>query len=399
MSAIGPIRVSENRRYFVNQNGEPFFWLGDTQWQLCRDFPLADVEVILQDRKRKGFSVLQIMLTGVGNGSKPNCNGDPPWLDSGPVAPNESYFHHADTVLNRIGESGLVCALGVYHQVQASSLTAANARAYASWIASRYRDMPHLIWSMYPAARPEFIPVVREVAAGLQEGDRGSHLITVHPDPAPASSSFIHQEDWMACNMIQPWGHLDKIVPMVSEDYLRTPIKPVVMAEGAYEDPSDSEYGFVVTPHLVRQQAYWSYLSGAMHTYGHTDFWKHPSQWRGALNAPGASQMRVLRDLFTARDWWHLVPETSLLMPSKAVELAQHVAAISIQGDWAMAYLGQRAAISIRMDRLSVDEVAASWVDPRTGQVNAIGLFPTSGTQSFTPPEGWEDAVLLLTSP
>ncbi len=30
----GPIRVSADGRYFVDKDGQPFFWLGDTAWPL-----------------------------------------------------------------------------------------------------------------------------------------------------------------------------------------------------------------------------------------------------------------------------------------------------------------------------------------------------------------------------
>src|SRR5215468_7082633 len=32
-----PVKVSENGRYFIDQKGEPVFWLGTTQWQFFRD--------------------------------------------------------------------------------------------------------------------------------------------------------------------------------------------------------------------------------------------------------------------------------------------------------------------------------------------------------------------------
>mgnify|MGYP006058577557 CR=1 FL=1 len=35
-----------------------------------------------------------------------------------------------------------------------------------------------------------------ELARGLREGDRGAHLICLHPDPSPASSSIFHRERW-----------------------------------------------------------------------------------------------------------------------------------------------------------------------------------------------------------
>ena len=58
-----------------------------------------------------------------------------------------------------------------------------------------------------------------------------------------------------------------------------------VMDEGAYE--AGTEYGFPVTPLLVRRQAYYSYLSGGFHTYGHNDSWRILPTWRASLDAPG----------------------------------------------------------------------------------------------------------------
>ena len=56
------------------------------------------------------------------------------------------------------------------------------------------------MWSMYPRAEAAYVPVCRALAEGLQEGDGGAHLITVHPDPSPASSNFLHGEPWLASN-------------------------------------------------------------------------------------------------------------------------------------------------------------------------------------------------------
>ena len=45
--------------------------------------------------------------------------------------------------------------------------------------------------------------MLRELAAGLREGDGGHHLITFKPDPAPYSSSFIHGEKWLDFDSMQ----------------------------------------------------------------------------------------------------------------------------------------------------------------------------------------------------
>ena len=123
----------------------------------------------------------------------------------------------------------------VYHQRYRQHITVEKARAWARWVARRYKDVPTIVWSMTPQAKPEFVPVLRELAAGLHEGDGGSHLITFKPDPAPFSSSFIHGESWLDFDSMQTWKSVELIYPMVTKDYNLTPVKPVLMAEGAYE--------------------------------------------------------------------------------------------------------------------------------------------------------------------
>lgn len=392
---IGPIQVSDNGRYFVDQDGKPFFWLGDTQWELFRSFTPEEAEMILENRRAKGFTIIQVMLTGTGDGTKPNLIGHKPWLHNDPSIPNEDYFRNVDAILQLGYQKGLVFVLGVFHQVQTSHITPANARAYAKWIAKRYRDMPNIIWTMYPKAEQEFVPVLRELAAGLQEGDEGKHVICVHPDPSPASSSFIHNESWLSFNMIQTWAYYDLICEMVTSDYRLTPAKPAVMAEGAYE--GGAEYGFPVTPLMVRRQAYWSYLSGGHHSYGHNDCWRVLPTWGTALDAPGAYQMGVLKKLFTDLQWWKLVPDQSIFAENCSEHVCLNAAARSCCGDWVMAYLGSPTAVSINMSKITAsDVVSALWVDPMSGSQMEIGSYPNTGTRSFSPPNEWEDAILLL---
>jgi len=391
-----PLAISPNGRYFVGSQGEPFFWLGDTQWELCRLFDLADVDLILRKRTSQGFSVLQVMLTGVGDATGPNVAGDMPWVNHDPGTPNEAYFRHVDAVLQASGEHGLVVALGVFHQLHESRLTTANARTYARWVAERYGHLPNLIWAMYPAAEAKFVPVVRELAAGLREGDADSHLITVHPDPSPASSSFFVGEPWLDFHCIQTYSRTDLIAPMVTHDYHLLPTKPVVMAEGAYE--GGEEYGFEVTPLWVRRQAYWTVLAGGHHSYGHNHMWRLRPTWREALDAPGATQLSILRKVLEGRSaWCDLVPDQSVIAACEAGDPALNMAARSASRQWSLVYLGAPATISVSMDAASAGSaISASWVAPTTGEAMAAGSFAPTAAQRFTTPPRWEDALLLL---
>lgn len=395
---LGPLRVSSNGRYFVDRKDQPFFWLGDTQWQLLRDFSLEDAEAILKDRASKGFTVLQVMVTGVGDGTRPNLVGQAPWLDNNPATPNPAYFERADAIVHLARQYGLVLVLYLCHNTQKDTINVSNARPYTRWVAERYKDEPHLLWAFVsdiPIA--DHLPLIRELAAGVQEGDSGAHLVSYHPDPvAPAlSSGEIHTEPWLAFNMIQVWNYYEGIYGWVTRDYFRLPPKPVIMAEGAYED--GLEYGYPVKPWLVRKQAYWSYLAGGFHSYGHSHNWRVPPDWKDMFDAPGARQMSVLKEVFTARRWWDLVPDQRIITSQTVEGTTLNTAARSQSGDWIMVYLSSPTTVSIDTSRITASDTAeASWIDPKTGAQTPIGSFRSAGTPFFTTPSGWLDALLWI---
>ena len=71
--SVYPVKVSDNGRYFVDQQGRPVFWLGTTQWQLFREYTLEEARTILEKTKDKGFVFRQVMLMGVGDGTTAQC--------------------------------------------------------------------------------------------------------------------------------------------------------------------------------------------------------------------------------------------------------------------------------------------------------------------------------------
>jgi len=394
---VYPLKVSENGRYFIDQKGDPVFWLGTTQWQLFREYKLEDARTIIEKTKAKGFAFAQVMLMGVGDGTKPNIYGEKPWIDNNPLTPNEGYFKNVDAVVQIARENNLVISMTMFHQRYRNYITIQNARAWAKWIAQRYQTVPTIVWSMTPEAKPEFAPLLRELAAGLREGDGGYHLITFKPDPAPHPAGFLHDEAWLDFSVMQTWKWVEAIYPMVTLEYNLKPVKPVLMGEGAYEQ--GSEYGFEVTPLWVRRQAYYSYLAGAHHAYGHNDSWRVLPTWKQALDAPGATQLGILKKIFLDRkEWWYLVPDQTVFASGGTTNgQVLNLAARHKDGRWVMVYLGSKASFSINLNKLTAgNTVKAFWIDPRTGESVAAGRFTNAGVNSFSTPDGWEDALLIL---
>jgi Protein of unknown function (DUF4038) len=59
---LQPLKISVNKRYFQTKDGKPFFWLGDTGWLLFVKCKREEAVQYLEDRKQKGFNVIQAML-------------------------------------------------------------------------------------------------------------------------------------------------------------------------------------------------------------------------------------------------------------------------------------------------------------------------------------------------
>src|ERR1051325_6918091 len=75
---VYPLKISDNQRYFVDQKGQPVFWLGTTQWQLFREYTLDEARLIIEKTRDRGFAFAQVMLLGVGDGTHPNLAGERP---------------------------------------------------------------------------------------------------------------------------------------------------------------------------------------------------------------------------------------------------------------------------------------------------------------------------------
>jgi Protein of unknown function (DUF4038)/Putative collagen-binding domain of a collagenase len=398
-SASGPIQVSENGRYFVDEQGKPFYFLADTQWELFRRYSLADTRLILENRKAKGFSVVMVMLTGVGPGTEPNVAGEKPWINNDPASPNPAYFEHVDAVLKLARENDLQLLIGIYHQTYGARMTLDNARPWAAWVTSRYRDVPNIVWTLYPKANEGSRPLIARLAEGIQEGDRGKHVVSMHPDPSPASSSFMHEEPWLSFNSIQVWKDLRLIYPMTLRDCDKLPPKPATMLEGVYE--KGEEYGYPITPLLVRREGYYTCMAGGFHGYGHNHSWRVRPAWREALDDPGARQMTVLKDVFTGLpEWWTLIPDQTVFNRGGNIRGdALNLAARSTTGQWLVCYLAGEPNVGINMSKLAAGKAtSAAWINPATGDRPPIETFTPSETRDFSRPAGWDDALLVIRS-
>jgi len=414
-----------NGRFLVTDDGRPFFYLGDTAWELFHRLGREDAEIYLRDRAAKGFTVIQAVVLAEFDGlAVPNHYGDLPLHDNDATRPNESYFDHVAYVVERAGLLGLHIGLlptwgdkvnrkwGIGPEI----FNPENALAYGEFLGKRYKD-EQVIWILggdRPCEDERQYAVWRAIAEGLRRGDHGNHLITYHPMGGMTSAQFFHDEPWLDFNMLQS-GHGARNTAnyeMIERDYAREPVKPCMDGEACYEDHPinwDPGNGWF-DDHDVRQAAYWAVFAGALgHTYGCHDVWQFLSserppishaktEWRKALELPGASQMQHLRALMESRPMLIRIPDQSLLVSDNG-KGADHVQATrGVDGSYAFVYVPREGSVGVLLDKISGDNVRAQWFNPRNGEVEPIGEFTANGPMTFTTPshDKFDDWVLVL---
>src|SRR5688572_14505481 len=115
------LRISANKRFFTDEKGAPFFWLGDTGWLLFAKLNREEAARYLEDRKQKGFNVIQVMvlhtLNGVnvyGDSALINRNVATPKITEGNSFADEAaydFWDHVDYIIDLAGEKGIYMAL------------------------------------------------------------------------------------------------------------------------------------------------------------------------------------------------------------------------------------------------------------------------------------------------
>jgi len=435
----GRLKVSDNKRFIMHEDGTPFFYLGDTAWELFHRLNREEADKYLENRAAKGFTVIQAValaeLDGLGT---PNPYGHYPLLENDPTrpaikdGPDNDYWDHVDYIVNKAESLGLYIGFlptwgdkwnkkwGVGPEI----FTPANAEVYGRWLGNRYANKPNIIWILggdRPIENDTHSAIIRAMAKGLKKGEGGVHLMTLHPTGGRSSSEWFHVDDWLDFNMRQN-GHVAEFTGRYDgtrADYGRTPVKPVMDGEPIYEDHPVSfdakKLGHSVSSD-VRRPLYWDLFSGAFgHTYGHHSVWQmwqtgrdpinNPLMpWFEAIDQPGAGQMQYGRRLIESRPFLSRVPDDSIIVTDRVPTSVpgagryRFVETRDAEGSYAMVYAPIGRAFKVRMDAIKGEKVKAWWYNPRDGQAAAIGEFPNSGQREFVPPDKGEmlDWVLVL---
>jgi hypothetical protein len=417
--------VSPDHRFLMRASGAPFYWFGDTAWELFHRLSREEAELYLQTRSQQGFTVIQAVILAELDGVRtPNAYGHCPLLDEDPTRLNEAYFEHVDWIVRRGNELGLTFGLlptwadkvGKTNGAGPSIFNPENAARYGVLLGKRY-ESADLVWILggdRAVDDQQKRTIWIALADGLREGDRRAHLITFHPNGSSSSSAAFPNSDPLLDFNLRQNGHGIGTGSdlRIRSDYDGLPTKPVIDGEPIYEDHPiafDAANQGYSTAYDCRVYLYWDLFSGAFgHTYGHHTIWqfhedkhgeginKPVGTWPEAMRCPGADQIRHAKALLKSRPFCGREPADNVLIPSRVPNAMpgsgtrRIVASRANDGSYLWVYSPVSRRYEINLSTLSGDKMHVWWYNPRTGRAADAGIVPRSAHWSICPPERGE---------
>ena len=452
-NASAQITVKANK-YLATKDGKPFFWLGDTDWELFHRLTREEAVEFLEIRRQQGYNVIQAVALAEFNGIKePNRYGDLPLVNEDPTHlattpgadPNNKeqydYWDHVDFIIKKAAEKGLYIGL---LPTWGDKVTKAwgdgpvifnkeNAEEYAKILAKRYSKNWNIIWIL-GGDRPAIyknkdentetndVPIWAAMAKGIKSVAGEKTFITYHPAGGPYStSSFIHNEPWLSMNAFQS-GHGSRESDAwnwVTRDLALSLQKPTLDMEPCYEDhpvnPWDGKWtrqrGYF-SAYDVRARIYRGVFAGACGvTYGHHQVWQFLNKdlyptinigdtiigWKKSLKAEAAGEMQYLKNLMLSRPYFTRMEDQDLIKSDKGSNYVdQIIATRDEKGAYAFIYLPQNKPVTIDLSKISGDTKNIYWYDPRSGKSTNKEVIKGNSAKSFSPPKEGQDWVLII---
>lgn len=429
-SVHGAIEVHPEGRYLQYADGSPFFYLGDTAWELFHRLSLDEARMYLSDRAMKGYTVIQAVVLAELDGLRvPNAYGELPFTDTTFTVPNEAYFRHVDAVIDLADSLGMVIGLlptwgdkmnrawGAGPVIFDSEVRSFD---YGVFLGRRYRDRKNIIWILGgDRDYTGYEAYVRAMAKGIATGIAGREdyskcLMTVHPYGGSSSARWFHRDEWLDFNMQQNGHCYDVDVwDRIQREYHLVPTKPIMDGEPLYDEHPvcfDRAQHGTSMDYQTRRFFYHEVFSGAFgHTQGCHAIWQMWSPDKEPVNGPirpwyeslqliASYQMGYGRALMESRPFFSRIPDQSFIVDGQGGGLHHISATRDRNGSFAMVYSEQGDPFAVNLNVLSGKRINAWWFDVRSGKCIKIGDYSKSDKQWFTPPTHGRgnDWVLVL---
>jgi hypothetical protein len=445
-----PLKISDDKRYLVDQNNKPFPILGRTAWFII-SLPDSDYKKFLDNTIAHGHNAIEMSVIthwAMGNHAPYNANGDAPFLKrlngnnwdgkltyhdittEAPdlLTPNESYWKHVDELLAWCESKGILVLMFPGYVGYSSEneeqgwmkelvANGQKTEQYGAWIATRYKNRKNIIW-MLLGDKGKYTEAQATAEAALIKGLKSvqgqlSVQYTAESSSGENAADNAQFGNEMTLNASYTW-ELKVPVPYIARKaYAHERVMPSFLLEEPYDEegPDGNNYNPNATQ-PVRRFQWWGWLSTTGgYVSGNAYIWQFVDPiWQQHLNTQAALDMSRLNSFVRSLEWWKLIPSglngmQTLITDVNNVDTstAYVSAAAAKDGSLLVAYIppAHEGSINVNMSAMS-GKSNAYWFDPTNGIYTAIPGMPfnNKGMRSFTPPgknnNGENDWVLLL---
>jgi hypothetical protein len=408
---VYPLKLSADRKYLVDQNNQPFFITGDAAWSLIAQLNNADAVIYLSDRASRGFNAVIVNLLEHQFATKApaDINGDLPFAGTAfQSAENEAYFAHADYIIQQAGNYGIAVLLfpsyagyacgGEGWCAEMRAATNAQMYAWGQYVGDRYKNFPNIIWvigaDVDPAAYANLQTRLNQVALGILASDPNHSLMTGHNVRGKSAMDAWAGSSWLTLNTAYDTN--SNMAAACASNYGRSGALPLFEIEDYYEGEHS------MTALQLREEAYWEVLSGctAGRVFGNNPIWEfsyNSGNWKNSLGSAGSVQAALVGTLMRSREFWKMTPDLNHIVMTAGYQSGSTLAVTSRTADnqSIISYIPTQRTVTMDLTKVSGASAKAWWFNPQTGTATLISTFPTTGSQSFTPPDQ-NDWVLVI---
>ena len=446
-----PLRISDDKRYLVDQRNKPFPILGRTAWFIISQ-PEKGYQKFVENTLAHGHNAIEFAVIThwpIGNHAPFNGEGELPFLKrldgsdwdgklkynslirEAPdlTTPNEKYWRFVDKFLAYCEAKGLLVFMfpayvGYNGEEQGwMKELVANGKdksmAYGAWVASRYKRQKNIVW-MLMGDMGKFNDEQKIAEKALIDGlksvkNQESTHYTAESHSGENAADNPHFGHEMTLNGVYTW-ELKVPVPYLSrKGYLHEPTMPAFLLEEPYDEegPDGNNYNPNATQ-PVRRFQWWGWLSTiGGYISGNAYIWQFVDPvWQDHLETQGAQDMMRLNKFINSVEWWKLVPaglngmKNIIVDPVNIDTAASYVSAAAARdGSLLVAYIPPAHKGGVKVDLSVLSRPAfVYWFDPTDGRYIPLEASPVSntGVREFTPPaknqDDESDWVLLLTT-
>lgn len=400
----GALKVSGNRRYLAHADGTPFLWMGDTGWNVSLKSTKKEWCDYVDKRTSQGFSVIQISPRGAGS----DTNETIPFRQDGTNDP--LFWKNIEDKIAYANDKGLmVFMVGLRPTWRDLSDKNPKNQKFETYLCGRFSSFMVIL---SPGLDQRYDEELNRVAVELQKSTL--HLVTQHSGTNYESNLTFRNSPSVDFCGLQSGHHLwtknlgnayHAARSWTLDMWNGVPVKPVINIEAMYDDYGNNNAEHSATREKDARKLGWiSWLSGSMgYTYGAGGIWKFNMDstkydfWRKVLDWPSANQMTVMRNFFESVEWWQLVPSHELVLNQAEGETHKMVVSGTKQKDLVLAYLPDNPEIVLDLKDFQ-GNMDGKWLNPVNGNnVRIVQTIIPSASVTFSRPDGFEDALLILT--